>query len=108
MSHRLLDLPGGLQGAAPRLRPAHVVPVCLPGSRAVALQLHLFLLASDVTVLAGLSVRFAHSMHHVRQAAEVAAGHVRERSFRAFLAAGGAAIVSSLDLDILSFSVRSA
>ena len=43
---------------------------------------------------------------HEPQAAEAAAGQVRESSFSAFLAAGGASIVSSLDLDILSFTVR--
>ena len=40
------------------------------------------------------------------QAAELAAGKVREQSFRAFLTAGGASLISSLDLDILSFTVR--
>ena len=38
----------------------------------------------------------------------MAAGRVRESSFRAFLAAGGAAVVASLDLDILSFEVHHA
>ncbi len=42
------------------------------------------------------------------QEAEAAAGRVRESSFRAFLAAGGASVVASLDLDILSFEVRHA
>ena len=47
-----------------------------------------------------------HAHWRCVQEAEVAAGRVRERSFRAFLAAGGASLVSSLDIDILSFTVR--
>jgi hypothetical protein len=36
----------------------------------------------------------------------MAAGTVRERSFRAFLAAGGAAMITVLELDIVSCAVR--
>ena len=39
----------------------------------------------------------------VPQAANAAGGRVRERSFRAFLAAGGGRIVYALWLDIVSF-----
>ena len=41
----------------------------------------------------------------IGQAADMAAGTVRERSFRDFLAAGGAAMVSALELDIVSCTV---
>ncbi len=37
------------------------------------------------------------------QTANVAAGRVRERSFRLFLAAGGARIVYAMWLDVVSF-----
>ena len=39
------------------------------------------------------------------QEADIAAGTVRERSFRAFLEAGGASKVSTLELDIVSCAV---
>ena len=41
------------------------------------------------------------------QEAEIAAGTVRERSFRAFLAGGGASRVSNLELDVVSCAVCS-
>jgi len=40
------------------------------------------------------------------QAADLAVGRVRERSFQAFLQGGNAAAVSALELDILSFGDR--